>query len=81
MKPSMRKANAFIEIINKSHSHVLFKVKTTNIQSYLVRPNAEVVPSERSMSVRIVTQLPICETKNVSMDKFLVQLAKLEDYE
>ena len=31
MEPSMRKANAYIEIINKSHSHVLFKVKTTNI--------------------------------------------------
>lgn len=35
---------AYIEIINKSMSNILFKVKTTNITNYLVRPNAEIVP-------------------------------------
>lgn len=80
-RPELVKAEAFIEIINKSHSNVLFKVKTTNIQSYLVRPNTDVISSERSLEVRIVTQAPLAETKNITMDKFLVQLAKLENAE
>ena len=42
--PDEVEACAHIEIVNKSMSNVLFKVKTTNIQNYLVRPNAEVVP-------------------------------------
>jgi hypothetical protein len=66
-----QKATARIEIINKSKSAILFKVspssccltivqvKTTNIKNYMVRPNAEIIPSEHSLSVKIVTQNPI----------------------
>lgn len=39
------KAQAKITLINKSQSPILFKVKTTNIKNYMVRPNAEVIPS------------------------------------
>lgn len=39
------KAQAKITLINKSQSAILFKVKTTNIKNYMVRPNAEVIPS------------------------------------
>ena len=65
-------ACAHIEILNKSMSNVLFKVKTTNIQNYLVRPNAEVVPMGSSIKVRIVTQHPVLKMKNMVADKFLV---------
>lgn len=50
------KAESFIEILNKSDHYILFKVKTTNIQNYVVRPNADIIPSDYSMKVRVVTQ-------------------------
>jgi len=54
--PDSVKAQAKIEIINKSKSAILFKVKTTNIKNYMVRPNAEIIPSDHSLSVKILTQ-------------------------
>lgn len=58
----------------------------------MVRPNAEVIPSDHSLSVKIVTQNPISavsdsEIYNIFIqqssqallaDRFLVQLTKLE---
>lgn len=55
------KAQANIEIINKSKSAILFKVKTTNIKNYMVRPNAEIIPSQHSITVKILTQHPISQ--------------------
>jgi len=46
---------AKIQIINKSKSAILFKVKTTNIKNYMVRPNAEMIPPDHSLSVKIIT--------------------------
>jgi hypothetical protein len=54
-------------------------VKTTNIKNYMVRPNAEIIPSEHSLSVKIVTQASINKSSAALMsDRFLVQLTKLE---
>ena len=46
----------------------------------MVRPNAEIIPSEHSISVKIVTQNPIGKTATALVsDRFLVQLTKLEN--
>jgi hypothetical protein len=47
-----------IEIINKSaDSHILFKVKTTEPNNYIVRPNQGVIRPDSSISVKIVCQV------------------------
>lgn len=72
------KAVARIQIINKSKTPIIFRLKTTEIKNYRVMPNAEVLPSEHFISVKIVTTLPISQaTKDLVNDSFLVQLAKL----
>ena len=55
VEPKATKGIAFLEIINKSTDVILFKVKTTNINSYLVRPNAEIIEPDNSLNVRIET--------------------------
>ena len=93
------KAIANIQIINKSKTAILFKVsgaaclysvqvKTTQINNYMVRPNAEVIPSQHSLTVKIQTQSPVtkvsqeCLTEKESLklraDRFLVQLTKID---
>lgn len=44
----------------------------------MVRPNAEVIPSQHTITVKIMTQHH-CSTasKKLTEDRFLVQLAKL----
>ena len=74
-----KRANAVIQIINKSQSPILFKVKTTNIKNYMVRPNSEIIPSGHSVGVKILTQSNInADTKLLVNDRFLVQLTKLD---
>lgn len=47
----------------------------------MVRPNAEVIPSQHTITVKIMTQHPIgSATKKVLDDRFLVQLAKLNQH-
>jgi hypothetical protein len=46
----------------------------------MVRPNAEIIPSEHSLSVKIVTQASINKKSGALIsDRFLVQLTKLEE--
>ena len=88
------KGIAFLEIINKSTDVILFKVKTTNINSYLVRPNAEIIEPDNSLNVRIETNhfigvsnklyfifinYFIQGNKKLCQDKFLVQLTKVPE--
>jgi len=47
---------AKLQIINYSKCTILFKVKTTKVDNYIVRPNSEVIPSEHAVSVKIVTK-------------------------
>ena len=47
-----------IEIINKSaESHILFKVKTTEPNNYIVRPNQGLIRPDSSITVNIVCQV------------------------
>jgi MSP (Major sperm protein) domain len=44
-----------IDIINKSgEAHILFKVKTTEPNNYIVRPNQGVIKPESSINVKII---------------------------
>lgn len=72
------KLEAYVEIVNKSEHFILFKVKTTNIQGYVVRPNADTIPSDCSMKVRVVTQYELASNRMLVCDKFLVQMALVD---
>ena len=50
------KLEAYVDIVNKSEHFILFKVKTTNIQGYVVKPNADTIPRDCSTRVRVLTQ-------------------------
>lgn len=51
------KAVTFIDLINKSPSeYILFKVKTTNPNNYIVRPNQGIMAPDRKISVKIICQ-------------------------
>ena len=74
-----KRALSKIQIINKSQNAILFKVKTTKITNYMVRPNSDVIPSGHSMTVKVLTQKNIgADTKDLVNDRFLVQLAKTD---
>jgi len=46
-----------------------------------VRPNSEVIPSEHSISVKILSTYPISqESEKFVNDRFLVQLSKLDTF-
>lgn len=44
-----------IEILNRSKEHILFKIKTTDPSSYVVRPNQGIIPADGS-SINIMIQ-------------------------
>ena len=73
------KGTAFVEIFNQGEDPILFKIKTTNIQNYMVKPNTDVIPAGRSLVIRVFTQQPIHQTGSLARDKFLVQITKVED--
>lgn len=54
------KATGILEIINKSKTNIiLFKVKTTDPDSYIVRPNQGVIQPEATVMVKIICQFNI----------------------
>jgi len=54
------KAVSSIDIINKgSENHILFKVKTTEPNNYIVRPNQGVIRPESSINVKIICQVNV----------------------
>jgi hypothetical protein len=56
------KAVSSIDIINKSsESHILFKVKTTEPNNYIVRPNQGVIRPESSVNVKIICQVNLTQ--------------------
>tara|TARA_B110000285_G_C14877911_1_gene492432 strand:+ start:132 stop:497 length:366 start_codon:yes stop_codon:yes gene_type:complete len=73
------KGTACVEICNKGEEPILFKVKTTNIQNYMVKPNADIIPAGQSLTIRVLTQKPISQTKAIAQDKFMIQVAKVQD--
>lgn len=58
----MGKAISSIDIINKNQSDfILFKVKTTDPNNYIVRPNQGVVQPEATINVKIICNQNIVE--------------------
>lgn len=55
------KGVSHIEIINKSSDCILFKVKTTEPNNYIVRPNQGTIPPESSTAVKIICQVNIAQ--------------------
>ena len=55
------KGSSQIEIINKSQDYIMFKVKTTEPNNYIVRPNQGVISPESSIMVKIICQVNIAE--------------------
>ena len=47
------KAVSHIDLMNKSRDVILFKVKTTDPSSYIVRPNQGVILPDATMNIRI----------------------------
>jgi len=48
------KSASIIEIINKSDNYILFKVKTTEPNNYIVRPNQGTIAPGSSTAVKII---------------------------
>lgn len=48
------KAASHIEIINKSQDFIIFKVKTTEPNNYIVRPNQGSIAPDSSTAVKII---------------------------
>ena len=55
------KGTSHIEIKNKSQDFIMFKVKTTEPNNYIVRPNQGVIAPDSSMAVKILCQVNIAE--------------------
>jgi len=60
---------SFVDIINKSDFPILYKVKTTNLKNYQVKPNSEAIPSMHQVRVKIVCMAG--NFNNLRSDKFL----------
>ena len=71
------KTIAQLELTNRSAHTILFKVKSTNIQNYLVRPNSDLVPSNCATLIKIHCQQSILAAQPYN-DKFLVQIALVD---
>lgn len=71
--PDDNKYHSWIQIINQGRASIIFKVKTTNPNSYVVRPNQGVIESQAQVSVKIqCNQLSQETLRDVVKDKFLV---------
>ncbi|CDW85432.1 vesicle-associated protein 1-3-like [Stylonychia lemnae] len=67
------KSASQIEINNKSKDYIMFKVKTTEPNNYIVRPNQGVIEPDKQTIVKIICQVNLAQS--ILTDKFLVQLA------
>jgi hypothetical protein len=45
-RDSENKSISNIEILNRSREHLIFKIKTTDPASYVVRPNQGIIPAD-----------------------------------
>jgi hypothetical protein len=63
------KATSQIEILNKSQDFIMFKVKTTEPNNYIVRPNQGVITPESSIVVKIICQVNIVEVRKIKKEK------------
>jgi hypothetical protein len=60
------KAISHIDIINKSTTEfILYKVKTTDPNNYVVRPNQGVIAPESTINVKIICQVNLTEVLTI----------------
>jgi hypothetical protein len=55
------KSHSNIEIINKSQEIIIFKVKTTEPNNYIVRPNQGSISPGSTIAVKIICQVNISQ--------------------
>nr|GEU52832.1 vesicle-associated protein 2-2-like isoform X1 [Tanacetum cinerariifolium] len=69
-----KQSSCSVQLINKTHNHVAFKVKTTNPKKYCVRPNTGVILPNSSCEFSVTMQAPkVAPPDLICRDKFLVQ--------
>ena len=71
---------AYITVRNMAEVPLMFKVKTTMPNNYLVRPNQALCMQGQSSQVKVTFQFPLDspqEKAAIESDKFLVQLAPM----
>jgi hypothetical protein len=59
------KSQSYIDLVNKSSENILFKVKTTDPQGYIVRPNQGILLPDATMNVRIQCLKDIAKVRRV----------------
>ncbi|XP_058222561.1 vesicle-associated protein 1-2-like isoform X2 [Rhododendron vialii] len=69
-----KQSTCSVRLVNKSNSHVAFKVKTTSPKKYCVRPNTGVIVPKSSCDFTVTMQAQKSAPPDmVCKDKFLVQ--------
>ncbi|KAI8547812.1 hypothetical protein RHMOL_Rhmol07G0224800 [Rhododendron molle] len=69
-----KQSTCSVRLVNKSNSHVAFKVKTTSPKKYCVRPNTGVIMPKSSCDFTVTMQAQKSAPPDmVCKDKFLVQ--------
>jgi len=69
-----KQSTCSVQLVNKSNSHVAFKVKTTSPKKYCVRPNTGVVKPKSTYDFTVTMQAQkLAPPDMVCKDKFLVQ--------
>jgi hypothetical protein len=61
---------AFIELKNTSDKMIVYKIKTTDPQKFVVKPNHGVLTSCKGHKINIMTQKPTME--KIKNDRFLI---------
>jgi len=62
-----------LTIGNQSDSKIVFKVKTTQPNNYIVRPNQGVITPQESVLIKIICNVNLdTHVQNIANDKFLV---------
>lgn len=74
-KPESPLCNDILVLYNPGPTRVAFKIKTTNQERYIVRPNAEVIDADASIRIFIAVQPKLkLPPPGPSKDKFLVRI-------
>ncbi|KAF8017923.1 hypothetical protein BT93_H2974 [Corymbia citriodora subsp. variegata] len=69
-----KQSTCTIRLVNNSHQHVAFKVKTTSPKKYCVRPNAGIIAPQSSCNFNVTMQAQrTAPADMICKDKFLVQ--------
>lgn len=69
-----KQSTCTVQLINNTHHHVAFKVKTTSPKKYCVRPNVGIIFPKSTYEFSVIMQAPRAAPPDMlSKDKFLIQ--------